>query len=271
MDATPNATVEVSSNWNVSLQMTNSIDEGAGKSDPSPTGITPSPEETVPSIPHFAGTTATSTAQTLGPHRIFLDICAGATRPLSNACLKRGKCVLSFDILVQSQMDLLDDVEYEQLLRLCASGTVAYAGASPSCGQYSRLKLRKGGPPPVRTPDHLNGVPGITPSDLLKVQESHTLLSRCIQCLILVFQAGGHVHLEQPPSAMSWLAGSQSIFTADWCLLHQSSCLRIWLEHSQSLDVCNVFPHCKFWVQHVSTLKKNMNPWREDTTQQVTF
>jgi hypothetical protein len=40
---------------------------------------------------------------------------------------------------------------------------------------------------------------------------------------------------------MSWLAGSQSIFTADWCLLHQSSCLRIWLEHSQSLDVCNEF------------------------------
>ena len=31
------------------------------------------------------------------------------------------------------------------------------------------------------------------------------MLSRCVQCLILVFQAGGHVHLEQPPSAMSWL------------------------------------------------------------------
>lgn len=144
-------------------------------------------------------------AKPLGPHRIFLDICAGATRPLSRACLRRGTCVLSFDILIHSAMNLLDDVEYEQLLRLCASGSVAYAGASPSCGQYSRLKLRKGGPPPVRTPDHLDGVPGITPSDLLKVQESHTLLSRCLQCLILVFQAGGHVHLEQPPSAMSWL------------------------------------------------------------------
>ena len=31
------------------------------------------------------------------------------------------------------------------------------------------------------------------------------MLSRCIQCLILFFQAGGHVHLEQPPPAMSWL------------------------------------------------------------------
>eukprot|EP00435_Cladocopium_sp_Y103_P023165 s2135_g5.t1 len=90
-------------------------------------------------------------------------------------------------------------------LRICSSGNVAYAGASPRCGQYSRLTLRTGGPPPVRTPDHLNGVPGIAPSELLKVPENHTMLSRCLQCLVLVFQAGGHAHLEQPPSAMSWL------------------------------------------------------------------
>ena len=205
MQEEPKAAVSDSSGITVSSQMQTAIDQGPGNPDPPSLSFTPSPEEKVPQVPHFAAANTFGKVKAVGTNRIFLDICAGATRPLSRACLRRGKCVLSFDILIQSVMNLLDDIEYEQLLRLCASGSVAYAGASPSCGQYSRLKLRKGGPPPVRTPDHLNGVPGISPADLLKVQESHTMLSRCLQCLILVFQAGGHVHLEQPPSAMSWL------------------------------------------------------------------
>ena len=205
MQEEPKAAVSDSSGITVSSQMQTAIDQGPGNPDPPSLSFTPSPEEKVPQVPHFAAANTFGKVKAVGTNRIFLDICAGATRPLSRACLRRGKCVLSFDILIQSAMNLLDDIEYEQLLRLCASGSVAYAGASPSCGQYSRLKLRKGGPPPVRTPDHLNGVPGISPADLLKVQESHTMLSRCLQCLILVFQAGGHVHLEQPPSAMSWL------------------------------------------------------------------
>eukprot|EP00435_Cladocopium_sp_Y103_P062555 s3579_g24.t1 len=182
-----------------------SLVKDTANSDPTAHDTAPLPEEPVPPIPHFVGTPTAQADIQVGPYRIFLDICAGATRPLSEACMRRKKCVLSFDILLHSDMDLLDDMAYEQLLRICSSGIVAYAGASPSCGQYSRLKLRKGGPPPVRTPDFLNGVPGIAPSELLKVQESHTMLSRCLQCLILVFQAGGHAHLEQPPSAMSWL------------------------------------------------------------------
>ena len=45
-------------------------------------------------ISHFAGANTLGNVKPLGPHRIFLDICAGATRPLSRACLRRGKCVL---------------------------------------------------------------------------------------------------------------------------------------------------------------------------------
>ena len=58
-------------------------------------------------------------------------------------------------------MHLLDDIAYEQLLRLRASGSVAYADVSPNCGQHPRLKLRKSGPPLLRTPDHLKGVPAL--------------------------------------------------------------------------------------------------------------
>ena len=138
--------------------------------------------------------------------RFFLDICAGVTRPLSSACHAKGLNIFSFDILLDSSLDLLNDDAYEQLLRVCSSGQVAYAAGSPSCNQYSRLKLRNdGGPKALRTPEHLDGVPGLSSAEVLKLQESYTMLSRVINCLRLVFLSGGHVHLEQPQNAMSWL------------------------------------------------------------------
>ena len=65
-------------------------------------------------------------------------------------------------------------------------------------------ELRPGGPPALRTPDYLQGKPDLTGDQLLKVQESNMMLERCVQCLRLVNSAGGHSHLEQPHTAMSW-------------------------------------------------------------------
>lgn len=136
--------------------------------------------------------------------RIFLDICCGVNSPLSNAVHHLKGDIMRFDVLVHSCDDLLNSDSYERLLRLCASGLVAYAGASPACCEYSRLKLLPHGPPALRTPSHMQGVPGISGPDLQKVQDSYVMLERCINCLNLTIAAGGHGHLEQPKSAMSW-------------------------------------------------------------------
>ena len=84
-------------------------------------------------------------------------------------------------------------------LRICASGLVGYNAYSPACKEYSRLKLRPNGPPAIKTPVHIDGKLGI-----LSVRESHLMLSRCVFCARLTFDAAGHSHLEQPSSAMSW-------------------------------------------------------------------
>ena len=88
----------------------------------------------------IADMTPSGSSHQLGPYRIFLDICSGATGPFSQACLSRGKCILSFDILLNADMDLLNDMSYEQLLRLCSSGVVA--SQVQVLVVYSRLKLR---------------------------------------------------------------------------------------------------------------------------------
>ena len=139
------------------------------------------------------------------PSRIFLDVCSGSTRPLSTAILAQGGDVCSIDILRCTEYDLLDDSFFLKLLRICASGRVAYIACSPSCNEYSVLKLKPGGPPPLRSREHLAGFPHLSADDLTKVQNSHTMLARCCELLQVVFSAGGHGHLEQPPSAMSWL------------------------------------------------------------------
>ena len=112
---------------------------------------------------------------------------------------------LSVDILLDPQMDLLSDAFYESLLRVCASGVVGSGAASPSCGEYSRLKLRPNGPKALRTPEFSAGLPELAPDELQRVQESFITLFRRIQCLRLIHLAGGHIHLEQPTNAMSWL------------------------------------------------------------------
>ncbi len=73
--------------------------------------------------------------------------------PLSSSLKKFGCDVCTFGILVHSEDDLLNDNRYELLLRLACSRQVAYSAGSPSCNEYSRLKLRPGGPIALRTPD----------------------------------------------------------------------------------------------------------------------
>ena len=89
----------------------------ASASDMSPQTLPSSPEATM----------------VMSGKRLFLDICAGATRPLSQAALQAGMHVLSVDPLCAGQLDLFNDLHYEQLLRLSFSGPVWFACASPPC------------------------------------------------------------------------------------------------------------------------------------------
>ena len=134
----------------------------------------------------------------------FLDVCAGAGAPLSTALRQLGVSTLAIDPLLDSRMDLRDDAFFDHLLRICASKSVALAHAAPPCGEYTRAKLLPRGPRALRTPEALNGIPGLGPADALKVQESHLLF--------VTFSCGGQVSLEQPTNSMAWLEPLASHF-----------------------------------------------------------
>ena len=201
-----------------------------------------------------------------GARRVFLDICCGVNRPLSNAVLSLGGDCFSFDVLVQVSYDIFDDVVFERLLRICASGIVGYNANSPACKEYSRLKLKPHAPPALRTPEFLEGKPGISADDLLSVQESRLMLTRCVSCASLTFDAGGHSHLEQPPSAMSWQEPEvQSFISSCRCHCTVAAChfdrdwAKSWMfsttceEVSSLACICHHGPHSHQQIAGVRT------------------
>ena len=142
----------------------------------------------------------------MGRGRFFLDICSGARAPVSQAMKELGRdCFLPIDIIHGPDMDLLNDACYFQLLGLCSSGLVGAALASPPCGEFSRLKLRPGGPAPCRTPDEPDGCCDNDWDQARVAQESALLHDRCRELLSRVLTLGGCVVFEQPPSSMTFL------------------------------------------------------------------
>ena len=149
--------------------------------------------------------TPSCTPANAGAPGFFLDVCCGANAPLSESLRQSGVQCICVDALGSEPLDLLDDQTYDNILRLAFSGTVRMAHAAPPCKEYSRLKLRPGGPRAVRSPEFLNGFPDNTQSQQQRVDTSQKIMYRSVCILRTVFASGGHASLEQPTSSMAWL------------------------------------------------------------------
>ena len=108
------------------------------------------------------------------------------------------------DILCDPQMDILNNECYEQILRLAASRVIGTLSAAPPCKEYTLLKLNPGGPPPCRTPEHMDTPLVEEPACIDRFYSSQEILHRTIRILMVNFSHGGVSAMEQPSSAMSW-------------------------------------------------------------------
>lgn len=91
--------------------------------------------------------------------RLLLDVFSGIHSPISQAAMEMGLDRFEpFDIMINPEHDILNNDVFHSLLKICWSGIVGLITLAPPCKEYSRLKLRPGRPPAVRTPDHMQGV-----------------------------------------------------------------------------------------------------------------
>ena len=125
--------------------------------------------------------------------RLFLDLFAGLRCPLSRAMHQIGGDYLApFDFALHSTHDILDDRVMHLLQKLCFSGTVGVAWSAPPCKEFSRLKLKQPGPKALRTPQHMDGVPGLSPAEQARVDASTEIHRRSRTLLRAVFRVACH-------------------------------------------------------------------------------
>ena len=84
-------------------------------------------------------------------------------------------------------------------------GCIGLATSAPPCKEYSRLKMQPGGPPPLRTPAYMDGLPHLNTAQKEKVRQSREIHRRGRQPLLAVMSKGGIGILEQLPSSLAWL------------------------------------------------------------------
>ena len=137
---------------------------------------------------------------------LLLDVFAGIHAPISAAADKQGLSrFAAFDLEANSEHDILDAACFELLMRISWSGIVSLITLAPPCKEYSRLKLRPGGPKALRTPTCIHGVPGLSLEEASRVAQSREIHRRSRELFKAVATQGGVAVFEQPPSSMAWL------------------------------------------------------------------
>jgi len=139
------------------------------------------------------------------PTRLFLDLFAGHSAPLSCAAKIANIDHFSpFDIEFYASCDILDDDLFENLLKLAHSGLIGAVWSAPPCRFYSSLRKHDRGPPPLRSKEFLDGLPGLSKHQQRQVRESKEIHRRSDLICIAVFQQGGFAGKEQPLNSLAW-------------------------------------------------------------------
>jgi hypothetical protein len=153
---------------------------------------------------------------------------AGISRALSEA----GSRVLPpIDIVVDGFVahatDITDGRVTGLLMQLIKSHVIRGMHFGTPCTTYSRARRHDGGPPPLRSSQHLAGLPGLSPSDQAKVQAGNLFMNLTVELANLVHNSGGWFTIENPASSLLWQcpeiaqlqkASSAVLLTLDMCM-----------------------------------------------------
>ena len=207
-----------------------------------------------------------------GPHndpptrtRKLLDLFAGQSAPISAAASLRSIPRWEpIDIAINAQHDILQDAFFHRLLQLAWSGSIGLLVAAPPCRDYSILKLAPGGPPPCRSPKHMDGLPSNSPKLRQQALQSKTIHLRCHELCRAVAASGGIWVLENPPTSMAWLEPScqQLLQSASAHVVHVAACAhgctwsKAWAFASNSPHIRPIQSSCRHTARHASIRRK---------------
>lgn len=191
--------------------------------------------------------------------RFFLDLFSGRNAPIFHACkLLQVDCISPLDF--ELGWDILDDNNFEQILRAAWNGFLGGVWSAPPCREYSRLKLRPGGPPALRTPEEPEGKANLSALQTLQLQEQEEIHHRGPQILFAAHSRGAVVGWETPPSAMTLLLKDNTDMLRDWnaTCAHVAACqwgmlyAKSWLMCANDAEIASLAGWCSCESPHPS-------------------
>eukprot|EP00438_Fugacium_kawagutii_P035340 Skav207489 [mRNA] locus=scaffold334:50621:51457:+ [translate_table: standard] len=190
------------------------------------------------------------------PRRFGLEIFAGTARVASQLC-DHGVPCYPIDICLYPGHDVLDShVEY-RILNWIRSGVILFIWLGMPCTSFSRARKFDGlGPPPIRTDEHLWGLPGLGEKDRLKVHTGNALFYFTLRVLQVCEQFKIPYALENPASSMAWLLPPLKRFLRDYkpdVVILDFCCYgEVWRKPTQLMT--HFFPS--------SSLGRTCQPWK---------
>lgn len=127
-------------------------------------------------------------------------------------CKQLGFGCRDFDTINGEMQNLACDLTWQRVRAVLQEPGCVGAVMGPPCNTFSHARTVAPGPPPLRTVEHLYGLPGLTPSQKEQVRTANLLAARSAEAATLLHGLGKGFVIENPER---WSAQSPSIWALD--------------------------------------------------------
>ena len=138
----------------------------------------------------------------------FLELFSGTARLTSTLQAMGVKCLPPVDIMpsaaVPAPVDVLDVAMWERIMKLISAGAILFIHCGTPCNTFSSARKDDGGPPPLRSMDHPEGLPGLAPDLWDQAFLGNLFVERSAEACSLVVLMGGNFSIENPEFSLIW-------------------------------------------------------------------
>ena len=107
---------------------------------------------------------------------VFIEIFSGSARLARAVARSAGWLAMKWDILDGADYDLMRPAVQRLLKGWLRAGQIRAFHMGFPCASWSRARDCPNGPPRLRSPQHVLGLPGLRPSDQVKVETGNELV-----------------------------------------------------------------------------------------------
>jgi site-specific DNA-cytosine methylase len=104
---------------------------------------------------------------------------------------------------VPEPLDVLTSTHLDKVRKWVQAGAVRLVHCGTPCTTFSQARRLDAGPPPLRSPEHLLGLPHLGPRDRLKVEQGNKFFDLTVELIHL--NKYGYWSIENPCSSMAWM------------------------------------------------------------------